>query len=230
MDALEALMSGEAPPEAVIGDVDTALVPAPTDEAPAIVTLPHDGTPPALQTLPGFDASPPAPFPDDDTEMFPDLKLFKGDAVKEVDRDSGVVLSVNSPAQPMMDATKMTFDPRIAFGLALEIHSPEEICQQFNLSPDDYNALACNPEFGKTVDLYKRELQENGVTYRSKAKLQAEMLLDTSWKLIHAVSTPAAVKADLIKWTAKMGDLEPKSSKGEDVPTFALQINLGGAA
>ena len=48
------------------------------------------------------------------------------------------------------------------------------------------------------------------MTFRMKARAQAEELLTTSWSLIHSADVSAAVKADLIKWTGKMGDLEPK--------------------
>ena len=67
------------------------------------------------------------------------------------------------------------------------------------------------------------------MTFKVKARAQAEELLTTSWTLIHSPDVSAAVKADLIKSTVKWGGLEPKN----DVLTeggsggVKITINLG---
>lgn len=48
-----------------------------------------------------------------------------------------------------------------------------------------------------------KELDKDGVTFKLKARLQAEAMLETSWALIHSPATPAAVKAGLIKDTVR---------------------------
>ena len=68
------------------------------------------------------------------------------------------------------------------------------------------------------------------MTFKLKARAQAEELLTTSWTLIHSPDVSPAVKADLIKSTVKWGGLEPKN----DVVTegagggVKITINLGG--
>ena len=211
-----AALTADLPVESVVGSIE-----------PLSPELPDN----PVHTLPGFDASPPSqkllPAAEIAEEsMFPKLKLFQGDTVKDIDDESGIPLSVSAPKHPMIDATALTFDPRIAFALAMELQDPKQICETFDVTEDHFNALVANQEFNATVALYKKELGSNGASFRAKAKLQAEMLLDTSWKLIHNASTPPAVKADLIKYTTKVADLEPKKDSGESAPTFALQINF----
>ena len=87
-----------------------------------------------------------------------------------------------------------------------------------------------DPIFLKKVDTYRDEIREKGMTFKLKARAQAEELLTTSWLLIHDPAVSAAVKADLIKSTVKWAGLEPK---GEVVNEGAgggvrININLGG--
>ena len=66
------------------------------------------------------------------------------------------------------------------------------------------------PAFRRQVDEFYEEIIEQGLSFRTKAKLQAEDMLAISHRMVVNPDTPAAVRADLIKWTAKMADLEPK--------------------
>jgi len=65
--------------------------------------------------------------------------------------------------------------------------------------------------FLKKVEHYREEVREKGLTFKLKARAQAEELLTTSWMLIHDPAVSPAVKADLIKSTVKWGGLEPKN-------------------
>ena len=75
-----------------------------------------------------------------------------------------------------------------------------------------------------------KQLKEDGAGFKTKAKLQAEALLQTSWKLIHDVLTPPAVKSDLIKHTVKWAGYEPKQSAEASLPGsgFSISINFNG--
>jgi hypothetical protein len=62
------------------------------------------------------------------------------------------------------------------------------------------------------VEHFRTEVREKGITFKLKARAQAEELLTTSWLLIHDPVVSPAVKADLIKSTVKWAGLEPKDS------------------
>ena len=73
-------------------------------------------------------------------------------------------------------------------------------------------------------------MREKGLTFKLKARAQAEELLTTSYLLIHDPAVSPAVKADLIKSTVKWAGLEPKNTEVSDGAAGGVKItiNLGG--
>lgn len=121
----------------------------------------------------------------------------------------------------------LPFDPRMAYDFALGLETPRNIIAQYGVSPDEYELLRTHPQFRLAVDKYVTELKEKGITFRMKAALQAEALLPEAYRMSVDANTPASVRADLIKWQAKVGNLEPKETKGEAVSALQININLG---
>jgi hypothetical protein len=75
-------------------------------------------------------------------------------------------------------------------------------------------------------------VKKEGMSFRLKARLQAEELLKTSWRLIHAPTdeVPPSVKADLVKATMRWAGYDNKETAAGAVNNgFNIQINLGGS-
>jgi uncharacterized protein YbaA (DUF1428 family) len=105
----------------------------------------------------------------------------------------------------------------------------DEVIDRHKITPSEMLIFNEDPIFRKKVEVYRDDIREKGVTFRLKARAQAEELLITSWQLIHSPEVSPAVKADLIKSTVKWGDLEPKTSS-QDVEAgggVKITINLG---
>lgn len=123
---------------------------------------------------------------------------------------------------------------RLAFDIALRLEGSgeavDEILTRHSLTPHDLLVFNKDPVFLKKVAAFRDEIREKGVTFRMKARSQAEELLTTSWLLIHSPEVSAAVKADLIKSTVKWAGLEPKNdvSDGTQGGGVRITINLGG--
>jgi hypothetical protein len=124
---------------------------------------------------------------------------------------------------------------RLAFDVALALEGSGEsmnaIQRQHHVSSSDIIAFSKDPVFTKRVEHYRQEVREKGMTFRLKARAQAEELLTTSWVLIHDPGVSPAVKADLIKSTVKWAGLE---SRPDEDPVGAgggvkININFGGA-
>lgn len=122
---------------------------------------------------------------------------------------------------------------RLAFDIALTLEgsgeSVQEVIARHKIGPQELLEFNKDPVFLKKVEHFRGEIREKGLTFKMKARAQAEELLTTSWMLIHSPEVSAAVKADLIKSTVKWGGLEPKG----DVVTdggggVRITINLGG--
>ena len=123
---------------------------------------------------------------------------------------------------------------RLAFDIALTLEGRgeplSEVMGRHSIEPPDMLRFNSDPVFLKRVDLYRTEIREKGMTFKLKARAQAEELLTTSWLLIHDPAVSPNVKADLIKSTVKWAGLEPKGEDGEGQATggVKIMINLGG--
>lgn len=125
---------------------------------------------------------------------------------------------------------------RLAMDIALLLENSGDtlvdIIARHKITTQDILRYNKDPLFLRKVSALRDSIREGGLTFKLKARAQAEELLTTSWTLIHANDVSAAVKADLIKSTVKWAGLEPK---GDEVQVSAgsgvsIQINLGGPA
>lgn len=125
------------------------------------------------------------------------------------------------------------WNDRLAFDIALTLEgsgeSLGEIVARHNITANDILVFNADPVFLRKVEHYRNEVREKGLTFRLKARAQAEELLTTSWLLIHDPAVSPAVKADLIKSTVKWGGLEPKdtSASASAEGGVKITINLG---
>lgn len=124
------------------------------------------------------------------------------------------------------DPAEFGFPHMLPYELALGEDSPKELCESYGIDKERFKQLCKNPAFQKAFHDAKELLAKEG-SFRIKARLQSEALLKTSWKLIHAEHTPAAVKADLIKATYKAANLEPKAGDAGAANNLQININLG---
>ena len=123
---------------------------------------------------------------------------------------------------------------RLAFDVALTLEgsgeSLQEVIARHKIAPLDILEFNKDPVFLKKVEHYQTEVREKGMTFRLKARAQAEELLTTSYMMIHDPGVSPAVKADLIKSTVKWAGLEPKDTPQTEGGTGGVRItiNLGG--
>jgi hypothetical protein len=133
-----------------------------------------------------------------------------------------------------MIAEHTRWSNRLAFDIALRLEGSgeevDEILERHQIKTQDLLSFNKDPVFLRQVEIYRGEIHDKGILFKTKARMQAEDLLTTSWCLIHNPDVSAAVKADLIKSTVKWAGLEPKN---EPVDSGAaggvrIMINLGG--
>jgi len=99
---------------------------------------------------------------------------------------------------------------------------------EYGYTTSDLKEFSHDPLFEKRVAHWRAQLLEHGMTFRLKAKAQAELLLDTSWDIIHGgADVSPAVKADLIKWTAKVAGFEMGNNAGASDSGVVININMG---
>lgn len=125
------------------------------------------------------------------------------------------------------------WNDRLAFDVALTLEGSgdtlQEVITRHGIAANNILAFNADPIFLKKVEGYRDEIRDKGMTFKLKARAQAEELLTTSWLLIHDPAVSPAVKADLIKSTVKWAGLEPKDAGPQDSGTGGVKItiNLG---
>lgn len=133
-----------------------------------------------------------------------------------------------APATPWND--------RVAFDMALLLEGSgetlDDIADRYAITSSDIIRYKEDPLFIKRVEDYREDVRDQGLTFRVKARAQAEELLTTSWLLIHNEDVSPSVKADLIKSTVKWAGLEVKPDAQIEAGGgggVQISINLGGA-
>ena len=120
---------------------------------------------------------------------------------------------------------------RFALDLAMTLEGSgskaEDLLVEYEFTADDLVAFGQEPLFAQRVDHFRNQLKEKGFTFRLKAQAQAEMLLDNSWDLIHTPDVSPAVKADLIKWTAKVAGYDTVKDGAAGDQGVKINIFLG---
>lgn len=126
-----------------------------------------------------------------------------------------------------------TTHERLAVELALHVEDAEEIFARYHYTMEQAAELLASPAFTALLERVSREIRETGLSFRMKARAIAEDLLPYAHEMATDPLSSAAVRADLIKWSAKVADLEPKESKDTGKPPgggLTLSITFAGQA
>ena len=141
-----------------------------------------------------------------------------------------VSIPANSPRLNLTSpATPNRWDPRLILDLALGVEDLDTVLPRYNLTPDDYETLAHSPIFRRELALTIRDVRENGLPFKAKARVQAEAYLEVLDELVYSDGTPASTRLEAIKSTVAWGGLIPKESKeetGATGSTINVQINF----
>ncbi len=121
---------------------------------------------------------------------------------------------------------------RLACELALRMDSTEDIFAAYGYTPEAAAELMESPAFTGLLSRIGVEIRENGLSFKMKAKAIAEELLPVAFDLAKDPLQSAAVRADLIKWTAKVAGHEPnpKAADAGAAAGFTLNLTFAGAA
>lgn len=142
------------------------------------------------------------------------------------------ILGVTDPYKvkinPHNPAEIEAYPPTLPIEVALKTASTQVICEAYGLSEAQWNKLRVDPLFVADVKAAAEELKKDGMSFKTKARLQSEELLKTSWQLIHSPHDEVApsVKADLIKFTIRAAGLDGSKDAATAASQNALQINI----
>lgn len=133
--------------------------------------------------------------------------------------------------RPDRDPSEIGWPPTLPVEIALKTASLKEIQVAYGYTDEEWFALKDDPAFLADLAAAVEMVKVDGMSFKLKAKLQAEELLKTSWRLIHAPidEVPSTVRADLIKATMRWAGYDNKDNGGGNTANaFQININLGG--
>lgn len=121
----------------------------------------------------------------------------------------------------------LTWPATLPVEIALRTASPQALRDAYGISDAEWEALTAHPVFLADIRNAVEALKKDGMSFRKKAALQAEALLETSWRMIHDADVADTVRADLIKFTTRVAGLDAsKEQAANNAPALNIQINL----
>lgn len=129
-----------------------------------------------------------------------------------------------------MDPSMIAWPSTLPIELALKTATPQELRTHYGYNDEEWEVLRQNSTFMAELVAACELVKKEGMSFKLKAKLQSEALLETSWRLIHAPASevPAAVKAKLMEATWRMAGFDNKEGNQGPATGFAIQINFSG--
>lgn len=106
---------------------------------------------------------------------------------------------------------------RLPFDLAMQVETPEETFASYDITPEQGAVLLRNETFVRLVKAFRAVIVEEGLSFKVKARLQAEELLEHAFLLATDPDIAPAVRMDSIKWHTRVAGLDPgKDGEGGD--------------
>ena len=115
---------------------------------------------------------------------------------------------------------------RLCIELSLHMEAPEEVFAAHHYTPEQAAELLETPGFVAMLERVQKDVRENGVSFRHKARAISEEVLPVALDMINDPFISAAVRADLIKWSAKVAGNEPKEAKDEGKTGGGLVLSI----
>jgi hypothetical protein len=122
------------------------------------------------------------------------------------------------------------YPPTLPIEVALQETPLKDLQAEYHFTDEEWMALPTNPSFIADLRAAREMLAKEGMTFKAKARLQADELLKRSWVLMHSSTdiVPPSVQADLIKATMRWAGYDNKETVGPggNANAFNIQINL----
>lgn len=121
------------------------------------------------------------------------------------------------------------FPPALAYELALDVDDLDEILSRNQVTQERFRELLQQELFLRTVAQYKKVIADQGIGFKTKAKIQAEASLPVPYHIAHDDNIHPSVRLEAVKLMAIWADYDPRNHRdksGAQGATFNLQINL----
>lgn len=132
-----------------------------------------------------------------------------------------------TPPAPGGAIERPEWNPRVVIDFVLGA-SKEAICEEYNFTEQFYERMVQDVGFLGKVAALQKELEKDGATFTLKAKLQAEVLLDESFKMAMNQDVDSRVRAKLIGDTVRWAGFDKSGVAPDNTGGFSVTITLNG--
>ena len=115
---------------------------------------------------------------------------------------------------------------QLACELALEVEEPGIIFSRYGYTDETAVGLLETPGFASTLERISKEVQTSGLSFKMKARAQAERLLANSFEIATDPQQPTAVRADIIKWTCSVAGYGAKETGDKTAGGGGLNLTI----
>jgi hypothetical protein len=122
-----------------------------------------------------------------------------------------------------------TWPASLVVDVALAIDDLDSILERYGMSHTQWDFLSDNPAFKIELSRVRKEITENGLSFKRKAATQAEMYLTNMDALMCNPDVAPSVKHSIFTSLVKYGELEPKKESADSAAggmAFNIQINM----
>ena len=153
------------------------------------------------------------------------------DTLLDPDDEDNQFLFDQDPALPTSKAVNPInkWDPRLILDLAVGVDPVESILARYGLTRDAYERLLESRLFKRELAVMIRDVQENGASFKAKARIQAESYLPILDAMVDDQTVAASVRLQAIRDVVRWGELEPKKDVVKDegpAQQVLVQINF----
>lgn len=129
------------------------------------------------------------------------------------------------PPSPVGAGVRPEWDARLVIDYVLGA-SKQAIMDEYDLLDHHYERIVRDVGFMGKVAALRKELEKDGATFGLKAKLQAEVLLDESFKMAMDPECDPRVRAKLIADTVRWAGFDKSGVGADGTGGFSININL----
>lgn len=109
-----------------------------------------------------------------------------------------------------------------------------DLLKQLHVDPDYFLELMKSEAFRRTVKAYKKEFEDNGISFQLRAGIIAEDGLASLYAIIHDTDEPGATRLKALEKAVEWANLAPKQvdpqQLGTAAPTIVFNFPEGYAA
>lgn len=125
------------------------------------------------------------------------------------------------------DPAELGYPPMLPVELALRIETPAKICAIYGITRDEFTKIIAHPVFIKAYQQAIESLKVDGMSFKLKAKMQAEDYLKTAYAMVQDKNTSDAVRSALLQATVRWAGYDAKAAEvGANGNSFNIMINL----